>query len=158
MTQYITSISLDETSITKRTPEIEHERSVAINDITEWNYFSVKNDKGENIDGPYDISLGATENRITLTITTPASDTSTVIPIAVAPFRGLIRDYFLICESYQDAVRSGNLPRIEAIDMSRRGLHNEGADELTNLMRDKVSMDHETGRRLFTLICALHLK
>ncbi|HEU5046761.1 MAG TPA: UPF0262 family protein [Rickettsiales bacterium] len=157
-TSYIASIEVDESSITRRTDEIEHERNVAINDLIEWNHFIVKDADGNNIEGPYNIVLGTAKSRITLSVTSPAVSTPVVVPIIITPFRSLIRDYFLICESYFDAVKSGNLQRIEAIDMSRRGLHNEGADLLTNLTAERVNMDSETARRLFTLVCALHLK
>lgn len=157
-TAYISAISLDDVSITRRTKEIEHERNVAITDLIEWNHFTIKDNCGQNIDGPYDIVLGTAENRITLMVTSPAISIPVNLSIILAPFRGIIRDYFLICESYFNAVKSGNLQKIEAIDMSRRGLHNEGADLLLSLLEDKVVMDSETARRLFTLVCALHLK
>jgi len=153
-TQHIASITLDESSIKRRTNELEHERRVAMNDLIEWNYFAIK-----DAQGPYHITLGTADNRIVIAA---ASKTLTYSPltfaIPMAPFRGVIRDYFLICESYFEAVKTGNLPRIEAIDMSRRGLHNEGSELLSTLLSDKVTMDNETSRRLFTLICVLHLK
>lgn len=157
-TQYITSIQLDEKNIHRRTPEIEHERLVAINDLIEWNHFSVKTTNGQEIKGPYDIAVSATENRVTLTVKSAAMKKPLRLNVTIASFRSLIKDYFLICESYFDAVKTGNLQRIEAIDMSRRGLHDESADLVVSLLQDKIEVDHETARRLFTLICALHLK
>ncbi len=158
MTQYIASISLDEASIAGRSKEIDHERSVAVNDLIEWNHFSIKKKDGIQMQGPYDIALSASKNRIVFSATSPSVAKPVAIPITIAPFRSLIRDYFLICESYFDAIKTGNLQRIEAIDMSRRGLHNEGADLLASMTAETLEMDYETARRLFTLICALHLK
>jgi len=154
----ISTIALDESSITTRSKEIEHEINVAINDLIEWNHFEIKDMDGTAIEGPYQITLGTRGNRITLSATSSVTAKPVAITVIVAPFRSLIRDYFLICESYFEAVKQGNLPKIEAIDMSRRGLHNEGAELLIDLTQDKVTMDHETARRMFTLICALHLK
>ncbi len=152
-TSYIASITLNEAGIARRTPELDHERNVAINDLIEWNHFAVR-----ELDGPYKITLSTAENRITFNILGESSATPALLAIPFAPFRGIIRDYVLICESYFEAVRNGNIPKIEAIDMSRRGLHNEGADLLSTLVSDKVQMDSETARRLFTLMHVLHLK
>jgi len=152
-TQHIASITLDESSIRQRTSELGHERHVAMNDLIEWNHFAVK-----DAEGPYDITLGTAENRIVLTVTSQSLKKPLVLAIPMPPFRSVIRDYFLICESYFEAVKTGNMARIEAIDMSRRGLHNEGSELLSTLLQDKVEMDSETSRRLFTLICVLHLK
>ncbi|MEI6729888.1 MAG: UPF0262 family protein [Pseudomonadota bacterium] len=152
-TQYIKAISLDEKGIKKRSPHIEHERSVAMNDLIEWNHFAIK-----DVSGPYEITLGTAENRIKITAISEHAPDPIAISLNLAQFRSIIRDYFIICESYFDAVKLGNVPRIEAIDMSRRGLHNEGADLLAILLADKVTMDSDTARRLFTLICVLHLR
>jgi len=152
-TRYIYAITLDEASITSRSPPIDHERTVAMNDLIEWNSFSIR-----EFTGPYAVLIATSENRISLQVTSQASPETVTISLILAPFRSLIRDYFLICESYFDAVKAGNLPRIEAIDMSRRGLHNEGAELLQGLIADRVQLDSETSRRLFTLLCALHLK
>ena len=151
--QHIATITLDESSIKRRTPELEHERVVAMNDLIEWNHFAV-----EDADGPYDVTLSTSENRIAFKVKAKTLAKPLTIAISLAPMRGIIRDYSLICESYFEAVKSGNLPRIEAIDMSRRGLHNEGSDMLITLLEGKVTLDSETSRRLFTLIYVLHLK
>lgn len=152
-TQHITAITLDESSLNSRTPQIEHERQVAMNDLIEWNHFAIK-----QVQGPYTLILKSSENRITFTAHTQAAEKPITLAVSLAPFRGVIRDYQLICESYFEAVKTGNLPRIEAIDMSRRGLHNEGAELLSELLADKIEMDSETARRLFTLLYVLHLK
>ena len=152
-TQHIEAIFIDEASITKRSAEIDHERTVAINDLIEWNHFAINNTKG-----PYQLTLKTAENRISFLVVSSSLDKPITISLTLSPFRSIIRDYLMICESYFDALKTGNLPRIEAIDMSRRGLHNEGADLLTSLLADKVTIDSETARRLFTLIYSLHLK
>jgi uncharacterized protein (UPF0262 family) len=152
-TEYISAITLDESSITKRAMEIEHERTVAMNDLVHWNHFDVK-----GAEGPYELKLKVAENRIALTVTSSSLKKPKIVAIPLAPFRSVIRDYFLICESYFEAVKAGNLPRIEAIDMSRRGLHNEGSETLTALLADKATLDSQTSRRLFTLICVLHMR
>jgi len=151
--QHITAIAIDESSLNARTPELEHERQVAINDLIEWNHFTLK-----GACGPYSLTLKTAENRVTFTATSPELEEPVTLALPLAPFRSLIRDYFLICESYFEAVKAGNLPRIEAIDMSRRGLHNEGSDLIEELLKDKVDMDSETARRFFTLLCVLHLR
>jgi uncharacterized protein (UPF0262 family) len=152
-TQHITAIALDESSLTARTSAHEHERQVAMNDLIEWNHFALKEG-----DGPYTLTLKTAENRIALIVSSPNFKQPVTLAVPLAPFRSLIRDYFLICESYFEAVKVGNIARIEAIDMSRRGLHNEGAEQLTSLLEERVDMDSETARRLFTLLCVLHMK
>lgn len=152
-TTYIASIVLDESGIARRTAELSHDRNVAINDLIEWNHFAVR-----DMDGPYRVTLGTSENRVTFSIASDANKATQQLGVPLAPFRGIIRDYVMICESYFEAVRLGNIPKIEAIDMSRRGLHNEGADLLASLLEDKVQMDYETARRLFTLLHVLQLK
>lgn len=151
--QHITAIALDESSLNARTSELSHERQVAINDLIEWNHFEVKGSQG-----PYALTLKTAENRITFTVSSDSLKKPVAVAVPLAPFRSIIRDYFIICESYFEAVKTGNMPRIEAIDMSRRGLHNEGSELLTELLAEKVVMDSETSRRLFTLLCVLHLK
>jgi uncharacterized protein (UPF0262 family) len=151
--QHITAIVLDESSMTARTSELSHERQVAMNDLIEWNHFAIK-----GAQGPYSLALKSADNRITFNVTSAHLKSPITLAIPLAPFRSIIRDYFLICEGYFEAVKTGNLPRIEAIDMSRRGLHNEGSELLIELLADKVEMDSETARRLFTLLTVLHLK
>ena len=150
---YISAITLDESGIAKRTTVLEHERNVAMNDLIVWNHFVVK-----ELAGPYRLTLSTSENRMTFNVQSDAGQTAQLIAIPLGPFRSTFRDYMLICESYFEAVKTGNLPKIEAIDMSRRGLHNEGADLLSTLLADKIEMDYETSRRLFTLLHVLHLR
>lgn len=155
----IAKIVLDEGSIIARTPEIEHERAVAISDLLEDNQFEVI-----GLDqGPYHILLSLADNRLHFKISTFDKIQGSGAEIAhlmvpVAPFRSVIKDYFIICESYFDAIKQGSINRIEAIDMGRRGVHNEGSEQLMSLIADKVKMDFETARRLFTLLCVLHIK
>ncbi len=152
-TDYIASILLESSSITRHNAVLDHEREVAIKDLTVWNHFSLY-----SIPGPYEVTIGSEGTRIKFTVLAKGRAEPVSLAVPLAPFRGLIRDYFLICESYVEAVKIGNLSRIEAIDMSRRGLHNEGAELLQSLLRGQALMDSETARRLFTLLSVLHLK
>lgn len=155
----IAKIVLDEGSIIARTPEIEHERAVAISDLLEDNQFELAG----IAKGPYHIHLSLADNRLHLKLSTfdplqGAGDEVAHFMVPMAPFRSVIKDYFIICESYFDAIKQGSVGRIEAIDMGRRGVHNEGSEQLMNLLVDKAKMDFETARRLFTLLCVLHIK
>ncbi|MDQ4087365.1 MAG: UPF0262 family protein [Pseudomonadota bacterium] len=149
----IIDIELDERSILKRNADIEHERRVAIFDLLEQNHFQALGH-----DGPYRVKLRVEENRLCIELSDESGAPLDTIRISLARFRRPIRDYFAICESYFKAVRSDNPRGIEAIDMSRRGLHNEAAELLQECLESKVRMDFDTARRLFTLICVLHIK
>ena len=152
-TEHIAAIVIDEAGLTARTSELEHERKVAMNDLIAWNHFAVT-----GAQGPYRLELKNAGGSILLLATGAGAAKPVSLPLPLAPLRSVIRDYFLICESYFEAVKTGNIARIEAIDMSRRALHNEGSDILTELLEGKVEMDSETSRRLFTLVCVLHLR
>lgn len=155
----IAKIVLDEGSITYRSPEVEHERAIAIADLQDENSFSPAGMES----GPYHVKLSAADNRLHFRLSTfdrfdgPGAEVGHVM-IPIAPFRKIIKDYFLICESYFEAIKHGSVNHIEAIDMGRRGVHNEGSELLISLLREKVKLDFETARRLFTLICVLHIK
>lgn len=149
----IIDIELDERSILKRNPDIEHERRVAIFDLLERNCFDVA---GQN--GPFRVRLGVEESRLRIDLRDEEGAPLETIRVNLGRFRRPIRDYFTICDSYFKAVRSANPRGIEAIDMSRRGLHNEAAELLQECLADRVTMDFDTARRLFTLICVLHIK
>lgn len=151
----IHKIDLDDASIIRRTPEVEHERAVAICDLLEGNHF-----KPLEIDaaGPFALFISVAENRLGLQISGDGLPEPHKVILTLSPFRGIIKDYFLICESYFDAIKHATPQKIETIDMARRGLHNEGSELLKNLLKEKVDMDFETSRRLFTLICVLHIK
>ena len=147
-------VRLDDRNFVARNPEVEHERRVAIYDLLEDNSFAVN-----GVDnGPYALRLLRQENRLIFEI---AGDDGTHIadfPLALSAFRKIVRDYFTVCESYYDAIKSATPSKIEAIDMGRRGLHNEGSDKLRDLLAGRIEIDHGTSRRLFTLICALHIR
>ena len=144
------SIEIDPTSLAPADRDAEHERQVAIFDLLEGNYF-------EPVDappGPYDLRLSLADGRLALDIGAPGFERRHLL--SLTPFRGLIKDYFLICESYYTAIRTAAPSQIEALDMGRRGLHNEGSETLRERLDGKVVTDLDTARRLFTLICALH--
>ena len=149
----IIDIELDERSILRRNADIEHERRVAIFDLLEENRFAAAGH-----DGPYRVRLRVEENRLAIELSDEGGAPLDTIRMGLARFRRPIRDYFAICESYFKAVRSEHPRGIEAIDMARRGLHNEAAELLIDCLAGKVEMDFDTARRLFTLICVLHIK
>jgi uncharacterized protein (UPF0262 family) len=144
------SIEIDEASLAPASRDVEHERQVAIFDLLEENYF--RPDGAET--GPYDLKIALIENRLALDIAGPGFARRHLL--SLSPFRGVIKDYFLICESYYEAIRHSTPSQIEALDMGRRGLHNEGSERLRERLAGKVETDLDTARRLFTLICALH--
>jgi uncharacterized protein (UPF0262 family) len=150
----IARIQLDEASILRRAAEVEHERATALADLLRENSFSPHGVSA----GPYEVFLSVRENRLRFEIRAErlAEPLNVVVPLA--PFRGIIRDYFLICESYFEAVKAANNYKVEAVDMGRRGVHNEGSELLLTMLEGKISLDFETARRLFTLICVLHIK
>jgi uncharacterized protein (UPF0262 family) len=153
----LASLKLDQASIRRSNPNIEHEREVAIYDILDANYFALE---GRD-DGPYALKLGLAEDRLVLHIASEAGEgdgNSVTYMLSLTPFRRIIKDYFLVCESYYQAIRTAPPSRIQAIDMGRRGLHDEGSRVLLERLKGKVEVDHDTARRLFTLICALHWK
>ncbi len=148
----LSDVSLD-SSIGRSTPDVEHERAVAIYDLIEENSFFPIGDEEQ---GPYKLKLSLVETRLVLTVT--RQDDAPVIThiLSLTPFRRIVKDYFLICESYYEAIRTSAPSQIEAIDMGRRGLHNEGSQTLMDRLSGKIEVDFDTARRLFTLICVLH--
>ena len=150
----VAAITLDEQSIVRRTREIEQERDIAIYDLLETNSFRPEGSHG----GPYRLTLGVEENRLTFDIQLEDGTPHGKIMLSLTPFRKVIKDYFLICESYYKAIRTAPPSQIEALDMGRRGLHDEGSSLLRERLRGKIEVDHDTARRIFTLICVLHLK
>ena len=147
----IVDIQLDENSIARNTPEVEHERKVAIFDLLDNNMFILE----DGAPGPYKIRLAITENRLSFEVTTESAEPLTFL-LSMSPFSKLIKDYFLVCETYYEAIKTAPPGRIEALDMGRRGLHDEGSHLLIDRLKGKVTTDFETARRLFTLICALY--
>jgi uncharacterized protein (UPF0262 family) len=148
----ITDIQLDENSIARNSAEVEHERKVAIFDLLEKNSFAL--DDGAS--GPYRVRLSITENRLCFEITGENGAAPATFLLSLSPFSKLIKDYFLVCESYYEAIKTAPPSRIEALDMGRRALHDEGSHLLIERLKSKITTDFETARRLFTLICALH--
>ncbi|HYM73028.1 MAG TPA: UPF0262 family protein [Stellaceae bacterium] len=152
-TQRIAAITLDERSVLRRSPEIESERAAAIADLLHENSFAPASGSA----GPFELHLAVEENRLLIEIA-GADRARETIQLGLAPFRRIVKDYFVVCESYYDAVRRQSLSQIEAIDAGRRALHNEGSALLIKRLTGKVAIDHDTARRLFTLICVLHLR
>lgn len=149
----IAAITLDERSVVRRSPEIESERNAAIADLLHENSFTPVS--GQT--GPFALHLAIEENRLLIDITGADQSTET-IQVGLGPFRRIVKDYYVVCESYYDALRRQNLSQVEAIDAGRRALHDEGSALLAERLAEKVAVDHDTGRRLFTLICVLHLR
>ena len=152
--QRIARITLDEKTVVRRNADIEHERAVAIFDLLEENSFAPV----AGYVGPFHLDLAIEDNRLILDIRGTDDVSRERIALSLAPFRGIVKDYFLICESYFAAIKRASPTQIEAIDMGRRGLHNEGSELLRERLADKVVVDLGTARRLFTLVCVLHIR
>ncbi len=150
----LVAVTLDENSIGRSSPDIEHERAVAIYDLIEENSFR----PGDDQSGPYALHLSMADNRLVFDI--KLADGTPVVAhlLSLTPLRKIVKDYFLVCDSYYQAIRSATPDRIEAIDMGRRSLHDEGSRILMERLEAKVAIDFDTARRLFTLICVLHWK
>jgi uncharacterized protein (UPF0262 family) len=149
----IVDIVLDEKSVARRTPEVEHERAVALFDLLEENDFALVGEPG-----PYKLHVGIFEQRLVFGVNDAHDRKLRDIVLSLTPFRKVVKDYFLICESYYAAIKKLSNTQIEALDMGRRGLHNEGSELLRERLAGKIELDLDTARRLFTLICALHIK
>ena len=147
-------VELDEASITRSTPDIEHERAVAIYDLIEDNEFAPVGDGT----GPYRLRLSVVEKRLVFAVAREDGSAVMTHLLSLTPLRKVVKDYFLICESYFEAIKTATPSQSEAIDMGRRGVHNEGARILMERLEGKIGMDMQTARRLFTLVCALHWK
>ena len=145
-------IELDE-SIGRSTPDVEHERAVAIFDLIEENSFWPVNDTGT---GPYRLKLSLAEQRLVFAISREDGELVATHILSLTPFRRIVKDYYMICESYYAAIRTSTPSQIEAIDMGRRGLHNDGSQTLMDRLAGKIEIDFDTARRLFTLVCVLH--
>ena len=152
--QRLVAVTLDEESIGRSGPDIEHERAVAIYDLLEANVFAPV-DHGR---GPFKLHLSIAGNRLVFDIRRANDAPVMAHLLSLSPLRRIVKDYFLICDSYYDAIRTATPERIEAIDMGRRALHDEGSELLMERLKRKVVIDFDTARRLFTLICVLHWK
>jgi uncharacterized protein (UPF0262 family) len=150
----LVQITLDEASLGRGTPDQEHERAIAIYDLIEVNHFALP----ERDHGPYTLALSLIERKLAFDIRTEAGQPVVTHFLSLTPLKRVIKDYEMICESYYEAIRTASPSQIEAIDMGRRGLHNEAAEALMERLSGKVTVDHDTARRLFTLIFALHWK
>ena len=150
----ICEISLDERSVVRRSADVEHERAVAIYDLIEENYFAPVGQAA----GPYRLHLSIEENRLVFDIRDEQDASLTAVTLPLLPFRRIVKDYFAVCEVYYEAIKTASPSKIEAIDMGRRGLHNEGSDTLRARLEGKIDLDFNTARRLFTLICVLHIR
>lgn len=147
-------IRLDDANFQARNPEVEHERRVAIFDLLEENSFALDGHEA----GPYALRLSRQENRLIFEISGEDGFHLADVPLSLSTFRKIIRDYFTVCESYYEAIRTASPSKIEAIDMGRRGLHDEGAELLQSRLAGQIEVDEGTARRLFTLICVLHVR
>jgi uncharacterized protein (UPF0262 family) len=150
----IVAVTLDEESIGRSGPDIEHERAIAIYDLVEKNLFAPEGADG----GPFTLHLAITGNRLMFDIRREGGAPVVTHLLSLTPFRRIVKDYFMICDSYYQAIRTATPDKIEAIDMGRRGIHDEGSRTLQERLKGKVRVDFETARRLFTLICVLHWK
>jgi len=150
----LVAVTLDENSIGRGSPDQEHERAIAIYDIVEGNSFCVPG----NEHGPYKLKLGIVERKLSFEIQSQDGRWLMTHLLSLSPFRRVIRDYSMVCDSYYSAIRTASASQIEAIDMGRKGLHDEAADLLMQRLEGKVEIDFSTARRIFTLIFALHWK
>ncbi len=147
-------IELDEASIQSRGPDVDHERRVAIFDLIEQNSFRPLALPG----GPSVLRLVLEDGRLAFDVMTEDRKPHGKFILSLTPFRRIVKDYFFVCDSYYSAIKTAPPSQIEAIDMGRRGLHNEGSEVLQQRLKDKIELDFDTARRLFTLICALHAR
>jgi len=150
----LVGVELDPASIARSTPDVEHERAAAIFDLLEDNQFDLVGQPP----GDFKLHLSVVEQRLVLAVTRPDGTEVMTHILSLTPMRKVVRDYFLICDSYYAAIRDATPAQIEAIDMGRRGLHDEGATILRERLEGKIEIDPLTARRLFTLVCALHWK
>ena len=154
----IIKVELDEATILRRNADIEQERRVAIFDLIEDNVFKPLRDFGDGYAGPYHLKISVEEGRLILDIRRSDDSAFEVLILGLGRFRRIVKDYFAICDSYYQAIRKASAAEIETIDMARRGVHNEAAELLMERLEGKVETDFATARRLFTLICVLHIK
>ncbi len=150
----LVAVTLDEASIGRSNPDVEHERAVAIYDLLEDNTFAPNDDEG----GPFALHLSITGSRLVFDIRRDDGTPVVAHLLSLTPLRRVVKDYYTVCDSYYAAIRTATPDRIEALDMGRRSLHDEGSKVLMERLSRKVKLDFDTARRLFTLICVLHWK
>lgn len=148
----LVAVELDSTIGPGPSPEAEHERRVAIYDLVEENSFTLL----AQPDGPYVLHLSTADGRLIVDVLNERQERLSMIGLSMSPFRRIVKDYYMICESYHQAIRTATPSQIETVDMARRGLHNEGSELLRERLNGKVEVDFDTARRLFTLVCVLH--
>lgn len=151
----IRTVTLDDASIIRRSAEVEHERRVALVDLVHTNEVTLLT--AADLVPPFDLFISVRDNRLTLRFTTQ-SNQSHLVTLPLQPFRGIIKDYFLMCENYYEAIKHAPSDRLQTLDMARRAVHNEGSEMLQAQLAEKLTMDFATARRLFTLISVLHIK
>jgi uncharacterized protein (UPF0262 family) len=154
----IISVELDEATIVWRNADVEQERRVAIFDLLEENKFAPTREHPDGYAGPYRLTLRVEEGRLIFEIARENGEPLEAVILGLGRFRRPIRDYFAICDSYYQAIKTATAQQIETVDMARRGLHNEAAEMLVERLEGKIAVDFDTARRLFTLICVLHIK
>lgn len=153
-TQRIAAIVLDERTVLRRSAQVEHERQAAIQDLLESNRFAPVG----GLEGPYNLHLGIADNRLVFDLHDLEDGPLSRFTLALSPFRSIVKDYFMVCDSYFKAIKSAPPSRIETLEMGRRALHDEGAELLRERLAGKAEIDTDTARRLFTLICVLHIR
>jgi uncharacterized protein (UPF0262 family) len=149
----ITGVTLDNQSLVRWSAEVEHERQVAMFDLLEANHFRLK----AGPVGPYELFLALKDATLVIDVR-PRDDRAVELRLPIRPFRAVVKDYFIVCESYYNAIKTATPSRIESLDMARRSLHNEGSEQLIEALADRIEMDNNTARRLFTLVCVLHIR
>ena len=154
----IIDVKLDERTIIWRNADVEQERRVAIFDLLEGNSFKPLTDYPDGYAGPYKLVLRVEEGRLAMELATKDDAPLETLVLPLSTFRRIVRDYFAICDSYYQAIKTSTAQQIETVDMARRGLHNEAAEMLMDRLDGKIAVDFDTARRLFTLICVLHIK
>ena len=153
-TARLVKIDLDERSLARANADIEYERKIAVYDLLEKNSFDPVGD----LEGPYELALSVVDRRLVFEVMREGGEKIGSVHLSLMPLRKTIKDYFLLCESYHEAIRNAAPAQIETVDMARRSMHNEGSDILRERLNDKIVIDHNTARRLFTLICSFHMR
>jgi uncharacterized protein (UPF0262 family) len=153
--RHLAALTLDEKSLGKGTSDIDHERKVAMHDLLQENSFAPA---GATTDGPYALHLTEQDGRLVFEISTQSGEELVAHHLSLAPLKKTIKDYFLLCESYYDAIRTAQPEKLETIDLARRAVHNEGTETLMARLEGKIDTDFETARRVFTLICSLAMR
>ncbi len=151
-TNRLSAVTLDDSLAMAPNRDVEHEREVAIYDLIDDNSFEVIGAAS----GPYQLHLSIADKRLVFDIKNASGETRSVIGLALSPFRRIVKDYYMICDSYFQAIRTATPSQIETLDMARRGLHNDGSEVLKERLDGKIEVDFDTARRLFTLVCVLH--